>query len=355
MTTTEGWWQWQKYRLVVIAPTCYYYQSALLRDLASDPRIDLKVYFCSEEGKTGEDVSILHGIPGKWGLEDNLLHGFEYEFLRNYSPMRSYLRRFGLINPSIWSKLKNDRPDVVVLLAWNNPTFWLALVACGVYKIPFLYMTDANLEVELAKGRIQTWLKGAVLGNTLFKSAAGFLCSGSANQRLFRYWGVPENKLVDFAYSWGYEYFLDLADSMSGKKNEIRQEYGIPLDAKIVLYCGRLSDEKNLFELIDAYERVSHKDKTLIFVGDGPLNKKLKDYVAERKIESTYFFGFQDRTKIPKFYVLADMLVLSSKRETWGIVVNEAMCFGLPAIVSDRVGAGEDLIRHNENGFVFDH
>ena len=62
---------------------------------------------------------------------------------------------------------------------------------------------------------------------------------------------------------------------------------------------------------------------------------------------------FQNRKNIGNFYKLADVLVLPSHRETWGIVVNEALCFSLPVIVSDQVGAGVDLVIPGANGSIF--
>lgn len=79
----------------------------------------------------------------------------------------------------------------------------------------------------------------------------------------------------------------------------------------------------------------------------------LQDYVANHNLDSVRFFGFQNRKALPKFYAISDILVLPSERETWGIVVNEALSCGLPVIVSDRVGAGPDLVRHGYNGFIF--
>jgi len=70
-------------------------------------------------------------------------------------------------------------------------------------------------------------------------------------------------------------------------------------------------------------------------------------------LDSIYFMGFQNRTDIGKFYTLADFLVLPSQRETWGLVINEALCFSLPVIVSDQVGAGQDLVIPEENGYIF--
>ena len=79
----------------------------------------------------------------------------------------------------------------------------------------------------------------------------------------------------------------------------------------------------------------------------------MQEFAAANNVESLQFLGFQDRNSIPKFYAMADVLVLPSQKETWGMVVNEAMCFSLPVIVSDQVGAGKDLVNDDYNGFVF--
>ena len=75
--------------------------------------------------------------------------------------------------------------------------------------------------------------------------------------------------------------------------------------------------------------------------------------VVDQKIKNVRFIGFKNRDTIPDFYIMADVIVLPSARETWGIVVNEAMCFSLPVIVSDAVGAGPDMVREGENGYTY--
>jgi glycosyltransferase involved in cell wall biosynthesis len=76
--------------------------------------------------------------------------------------------------------------------------------------------------------------------------------------------------------------------------------------------------------------------------------------IADRfEIDSIYFMGFQTRQDIAKFYSLADLLVLPSHKETWGMVVNEGLCFSLPVVLSDQVGSRADLVTHGENGYVF--
>ena len=74
--------------------------------------------------------------------------------------------------------------------------------------------------------------------------------------------------------------------------------------------------------------------------------------MSEKNIPNVVFAGFKNQTELPEFYTVSDLFVLPSGfGETWGLVVNEAMCFRLPVIVSDAVGCSSDLIR--DNGFIF--
>ena len=76
-------------------------------------------------------------------------------------------------------------------------------------------------------------------------------------------------------------------------------------------------------------------------------------YAAAHKLDLVRFCGFLNQTELPKAYVAADAFVLPSSYEPWGLVVNEAMCFGLPVIVSDRVGAAPDLVHKGSNGYIY--
>ena len=344
----------ERYKVAIIAPTCFYYQAALFRELAAHPKIDLIVFFCSPEALSAKDVLRMYKTNNHWGVQEEVLEGYQYKFLKNYSPFPSYLRwPFGLMNLGIWNKIGGEKPDVVILMSWMNVTWWEAILACSYFKTPFFYLTDANGQAEVSAPTWKSWIKRILLGKLLFPVTSGFLCAGTANRRLYRSYGVPEEKLVPFAYSWGYDDLLQISSDLVGRRSQIRTELGIDDDSYVVLFCGRLSEEKGPFQLLKAYHRVNSRRKALIFVGDGQLKQAMQEYVSANNVESVYFFGFQSRQDVPKFYAASDFLVLPSLRETWGIVVNEALCFGLPVIVSDQVGAGEDLVDHGANGFIF--
>ena len=232
-----------KYKIAVIAPTSLFYQAALYRDLAVHPKIDRMVYFCSEEGITGRDIIKKFNTEGVWEAED-LLRGYKYKFLRNYSPQPSYLNwPIGLVNLGIWNELRKNRPDAVILMSWMNLTWWLAIVGCLCYKIPFVYLTDTNIQAEVSKPRWKSTFKNTLLGNVLFKLASGFLCVGAANKLFYQHYGVPDDKLVDFAFTWGYEDLLTRAGELSGRREQIRNELSLSKESVVILY---VVDEKDL-------------------------------------------------------------------------------------------------------------
>ena len=342
------------YKVTVIAPTCFYYQAPLFRALSDDERIDLKVYFCTDEGVSGKDVKSAYGADKTWIAEHEILTGYNFKFLRNYSPNGSYLKSLvGLANFGVWNEIRRERPDLVVVTSWMNPTWWLAFFACLRFNIPMFFMTDANFYAEESKNSWRLWLKRRLLGNLIFPNAAGFLYAGTANRKLYEHYGVPAEKLFPFAYSWGYGVFLEESQQLISQKAALREEYGLPNDAVVMLYCGRLSSEKGIMELLEAYQMVSHPKKSLVIVGDGQLRERMTAFAEYHRIDSIHFMGFKRRDEIGKLYALADFLVLPSRKETWGIVINEALCFALPVIVSDQVGAAVDLVTSEENGLVF--
>jgi glycosyltransferase involved in cell wall biosynthesis len=91
---------------------------------------------------------------------------------------------------------------------------------------------------------------------------------------------------------------------------------------------------------------------SLLVVGAGPLDNVCRAQ-AERLGVRAVWAGFLNQSELGRTYAVADCLVLPSGGETWGLVVNEALATGLPAIVSDRVGCGPDLVRADETGAIF--
>lgn len=342
------------YKLAIIAPVPFYYHTPFYQELAKSPEIDLTVYYCSNETLHGTDIEKAYNTKGSFGAEEDLLKGYSNKFLKNYSPEPSFMNwPFGLINFGIWKEIKQGKYDAVVLQSWTNLTWWLAFLACLRYKTPVLFMTDSNVVSESTKSAVKIYIKKILLGNFLFKKASGFLTSGGANEQFYGYYGVPAGKMVRVPFSWGYRDLLKEAEKIKNRREETRRSFGISQNDFVILYVGRLSKEKLPLTILDAYNSIDKPNKKLFLVGDGPMRLEVEQKIKDLKIKNVYLAGFLPRKSTFDFYNMADVFVLPSKAETWGIVVNEAMCFSLPVLVSDRVGAGVDLVKNGYNGFIF--
>jgi glycosyltransferase involved in cell wall biosynthesis len=90
-----------------------------------------------------------------------------------------------------------------------------------------------------------------------------------------------------------------------------------------------------------------------LIAGSGPLRGELESIALGALPDHVRFLGFMNQLEIGRAYRAADLMVVPSVHEPWGLVVNEAMNFGLPCLVSDRVGSGPDLVVPNKTGDVF--
>lgn len=343
-----------RFRVAIVSPTPFHYHAPFYRRLAKHPQMDLSVFFCTNDTVRGVDVKKMYRSSGLIAPDDELLAGYPSTIMPNYSPHPSYLNwPFGLMNFGIWRIIKRGRFDAVILQSWTNVTWWVAFVACRRFGVPVLFMTDSNIAQERFKSPSKLALKRLLLRDWLFSRASGFLTSGRANEEFYRAYGVPQEKMVRHPFSFGYDHLLEEARRVAPQREQIRASLGLAPGELVFAFIGRLSQEKRPLDLLQAYHRVQAPAKRLLIVGDGPLRGDLERAIAQQQIPGTVLTGFQPRERLWPYYAAADVLVLSSGAETWGIVVNEAMCFGLPIIASDQVGAAVDLVDEGRNGFVY--
>ncbi len=134
-------------------------------------------------------------------------------------------------------------------------------------------------------------------------------------------------------------------------KQSIKQELGIPPDQLVVLCVAGMVYKKHQQDLIRAMAKIKTPAR-LILVGDGPLMDQVRK-ICEDELPETILTGFINQSELPRYYAIADIFVLPSLWEEFGLVVNEAMCGGLPVITTCTVAASKDLIIEGENGFTY--
>lgn len=336
----------KKFRLAILTSHPIQYQAPLFRKLAQHPAIDLMVYFCSDQGVT-EKVDREFMTSFKWDLP--LLEGYRYKFLKNYSPWPSIFQPFRLINPGIWGELKRRPYDALLVHGYSTATVWLTFFAAWSKGGRLILRGESNLLYP------RPWwvraIKRLVL-RTLFKRVQAFLTIGTLNAEFYLHYRVPAERLFLAPYSVDNEYFMRQAATICPQREATKGELGIPQGMPVILYCGKLVARKRPGDLLKAFEQLS-REAALLLVGDGPERPKLEQYARQRGLKNVHFLGFQNQGDLPRFYGIADIFVLPSERDPWGLVLNEAMCYGLPVIATDLVGASRDLIRPGENGFIY--
>src|SRR5262249_3744220 len=157
---------------------------------------------------------------------------------------------------------------------------------------------------------------------------------------------VPDARIHPCPYFVDNERFAATADRLGPARAALRARWSIPTDATAFLFCGKLVAKKRPLDLLNALGTAAASGAHVhaLVVGDGELMGEVRALAASQRIPAT-MCGFLNQSEIAQAYVAADCLVLpSDSGETWGLVVNEAMACGLPAIVSDRVGCGPDLV-----------
>jgi len=141
--------------------------------------------------------------------------------------------------------------------------------------------------------------------------------------------------------------------------DEARKEPAANPASRKFVYVGRLAPEKNLNTLLLAFAntvKATGSDWKLLLVGDGPERSNLEKLAGDAGIaDQLIFAGAFPWYQVPDWLAQSDVLVLPSKSEPWGLVVNEAMVCGMPVIVSETCGCAADLVRDGMNGFTFDH
>jgi glycosyltransferase involved in cell wall biosynthesis len=272
------------------------------------------------------------------GPVDLSCHDYPYElvFDRVYEqvPKTSMIKELAR---RIW---RSDA-DITILPGYNKLEYWVQLLclvlrrrARGVFCDSTAYDRRRSPTKALAK-------------RLFFSFCDVVFCYGERSRQYVRDHGIPDEKIVLQCQAAAVPPHYSKGRTMALRKESI------PADPRF-LYVGRLSPEKNLARLIEAFGEVrkTYKNATLRLVGDGPIKEELKQLARVRRIEGLVWVGSLDGANTVVEYLSATALVLPSISEPWGLVVNEAMSYGCPVVVSERCGCVPELVKEGETGFV---
>lgn len=274
-------------------------------------------------------------------------HAYPYVLLHD-GPIEEF--GLGARMKALFRVVGSFKPTIVNLTGYYDPAQLALLAYCklrGIRTVLSNESTAADHPRRSWRERVKGWIVGQF---------DGFFCFGTPSVRYLLALGArPEQMLthraavVDEAViRKNYEAALQPAPN--------RRESGFL--TKNLVYVGRLSPEKNLLGLLDAFAAARHdavqgQEWGLLIRGEGPLLPELRAQAHQLGLDSVRFLPGVPWYEVPATLALGDVFVLPSRSEPWGLVVNEAMVCGLPVLVSDRCGCAADLVYDGENGFIF--
>jgi glycosyltransferase involved in cell wall biosynthesis len=326
-------------RLAVVVSHPIQYQAPLWRALAADGRVEPFVVFLSRHG-VEDRVDPNFGTSFAWDVD--LLSGYRSRLLFNLREKAPPGGALSYVNPGIARALEDIDPSAVLLLGVRNPTSVAALAWARARGVRALYRAESSV--------LQTRrLASLAAAGAILRRFDAVLSIGTANDLYYHVVGVSPDHRFLAPYSVDNAYF----SARRMDRSVARVEVGIEDDEFVVLYVGKLVAWKDPGTLVDGCAGIAARvPLRLLVIGDGPERRMLEHHARARGVPLTVL-GFVNQSELSVAYSASDVLVLASREEPWGLVVNEAMCHGLPVVVSSQVGARFDLVRHSVNGGIF--
>ncbi len=324
-----------KVKVVILTEIISPYRIAPFNYLAQFDGIDLEVLFYAET------ESRRH-----WRIQRDKIR-FPYRVLRGMQVGHVCGGGPIFLNADVFYRLWKTRPDVLICGGWHHPTSWLALAYAKVRRIRFLVWSESTLRDLRTSSRFRDSIKRWIV-----RKADGYIVPGSAQKDYLIYLGARDDCIWNAPNAVDTDFFANETEKIRSMKETVEAQIGVK--GPIVLYVGRLQDEKGIPDLLAAFERVAQKvEASLVLVGDGPHEKEYRLRCRVRGLKNVCFAGFHDQDSLPLYYGIADVFVFPTHSDPWGLVLNEAMSAALPIICSSAAGGAGDLIEPGGNGFLY--
>ena len=327
------------------------YQAPLLRKIANKDSVDFKTFFISDHTVRPYFDTDFNQTT-KW--DTSLLEGYDYVILKKIFKSN----RLGFFIPFVYGiskALREENWDAVWIHGYNHFSLIIALFLAPLYKIPVFFRAESTLLATKSN-----FIKDIFI-RLLIKLSSRLLYIGNSNKDYYLKYGATESQLFFTPYAVDNEIYRFTNQEKEEISERLIKEINIDEETIIILFVGKLIDRKNPLLLLEAFYEVIRQQPqnkfVLLYVGTGPVLEQLENKIKHYNLDSTVkILGFKNERELRDYYAIADLLVIPSKEETFGLVVNEAMSAGTAIIASNVVGSSRDLVINgiNGNGFIFE-
>lgn len=263
---------------------------------------------------------------------------------KNFKPifMRGIRYRVdSAVNIEVLKHVRDPNYDAVIITNFSSPTGALAITYLKMLRRPYFLESDGGFP---SGSRLKSWVKRKVIGG-----ASGYFSTSDVHDNYYRAYGAEAHQLIRYPFSSvRHEDLLEEPPSIANKL-AAKRELGIR-ESRMVLTVGRFIHSKGFDVLLEACASLP-EDTAVCIVGGDPT----ADYnrlVRDLGLAAVYFAEFKARSELTTYFLAADIFVLPTRGDAWGLVINEALAHGLPVITTDRCIAGLELVAKNFCGTI---
>ncbi|WP_288217805.1 glycosyltransferase family 4 protein [uncultured Fusobacterium sp.] len=243
--------------------------------------------------------------------------------------------------PQIIKYLKKNMYDFIFSSTMTTPTGILAIEYMKLMKIPF-YLESEGGFAKNGKG-FKEWLKKFIM-----KGAEGYFSTTPIGDNYFLTYGADKKKIYKYPFTSLYKRDILKKPVEINKKLELRRKLDIK-EENVIITVGRFIYCKGFDLLIKAASKL---DKSIgVYIVGGYPNQEYLNLCKENNAINIHFEQYKNKDDLKEYYMAADIFILPTREDTWGLVINEAMAYGLPIITTDHCIVGVELV-NNENGKI---
>lgn len=243
--------------------------------------------------------------------------------------------------------VKSHNADFLFFTNYSSPATREAIIWCRLHGRKYYMEYDGGFckKDSFLKRRLKI---------LLLKGASGHFTTAEQHIQYLESLGIKRDIIYKYPFTSVTESDLNKADRIiTAGTRYFKQKLGIT-ENKMIISVGRFSYENGYgkgYDILMELATSVGKNVGIYIIGDNPTNEFV-EWKKNSGLNNVHFVGFKTKDELTEYYAAADLFVLLTRGDVWGLVINEAMSFGLPIITTDKCIAGLELIKNGKNGFI---
>ncbi len=241
--------------------------------------------------------------------------------------------------------LLSKKYDKIILTDFLSPMGMMAVATLKLFRRKYILESDGGFAKE------ESFFKRAIK-RFCIKGASMYFSTGKTHDDYYLNYGAKPEKIVRYPFSSVLEQDVLPSPLTKEEKRSLKDKLHVT-EEKAVLFVGQMIHRKGIDILLESAK--SFDDKVGFYLVGGTPTEEYASYVAEHQLTNVHFIPFVSGEEMKEYYKMADLFVLPSREDIWGLVINEAMAYALPVITTKTCAAGIELISDMQNGCLVEN